>query len=245
VRFLVTFALGEELAPWRKRGGFESDGKAGGWQAYSRRQGAIEIVALLTSMGQGNAARAVTRVLQESVFDLVISSGLAGGLRPGHRPGNILVGRTVRRLDDGREIELPMKWVDRAREIGAEEAIFVTSSRIIGTSEEKRRLGAQADAVDMESFAVIEEANARGTPAVVIRAIGDPVEMGLTIDFDRIFDANGRVRAMPLAAQIVRRPASVSGLVRLAWQSRFASTALAAFLDRYLAATSQAEAMQA
>lgn len=245
MRFLVTFALGEEFAPWRSQGGFNSDGDAGGRQAYRRREGDIEILVLLTSLGPENAARSVGRVLKESTFDMVISSGLAGGLRPGYQPGSILVGRAVRRLGDGLEIALPMKWVGRARDLGAEEAVFVTSSRVVGTSEEKRGLGAQADAVEMESFAVIEQANARGVPAAVIRAVSDPVEVGLSIDFNRIFDASGRVRAMPLAAQILRRPAAIAGLVRLARQSRSASIALAAFLDRFVASVAEAETLRA
>lgn len=196
-------------------------------------------------MGQENAARAVGRILNEGAFDLVVSSGLAGGLRPGYRSGSILVSRAVRCLDDGREIEASTEWVRRARELGAEEAVFATSSRVVGTSDAKRSLGAEADAVEMESFAVIEEAKTRGIAAVAIRAISDPVEAGMPIDFSRVFDDKGRMRATSFAAQLIRNPGALTGLVRLARDSRRASVALAKFLDRYLAAAAQAGALQA
>lgn len=241
VRFLVTFALREEFAPWRRRGGFEPNGSAGDGPEYRKRQGEVEVLVMLTSLGPEKAARAVAEVLEKEAFDLVISSGLAGGLRPEHRSGSVLVGRTVRRLDDGCEIETPTKWMERARDLGAAEAVFVTAPRVIVSKEEKRRLAAEADAVEMESFAIVEQAQVRGVPAVVIRAISDPAEAGLPIDFNRVFDARGRVRAAPLVAQLLRRPAAVAGLARLARESRRASVSLAEFLDRYVAAEAEAE----
>lgn len=239
MRILVTFALQQEFAPWRRRGGFEPDGWTEGKQTYRTRQGGIEVLALLTSVGSENAARAVDQVMRKQAFDLVISSGLAGGLKSEHRPGSLLAGRKVRRLGDGRELALPDSWLSRAKELGAQEAVFVTSERMAVTGKEKRGLGIGADAVEMESFAVIEQATERKVPAVIIRAVSDPVETDLPLDFNRVFDAKGRLRAASFAGQILSRPASVPGLVRLARQSRRASAALAEFLDRYVAAAAR------
>jgi adenosylhomocysteine nucleosidase len=235
VRFLVTFALEEEFGRWRRRGGFEPDGSLSEVRAYQRRQGDIEVSTVLTSVGTQSAARTVARVLEASAFDLVISSGFAGGLRQRHRPGHVLVGRSVRQLIEDREVKPPEKWLARARVLGAEEATFVTSPTAVATREEKRRLASEADAVEMESFAIVEQAQARGVPGIVIRAISDPAEMELLIDFDRVLDAGGRVRAAPLAAQLLRKPAAVAGLARLARESRRASASLAEFLERFVA----------
>ncbi|HVB35159.1 MAG TPA: hypothetical protein VNJ52_12415 [Patescibacteria group bacterium] len=235
----MTFALGVEFAPWRRRAGFEPDGGTGARQAYRMRQGDIEVSAVLTSVGAENAARVVAQVMKENRFDLVISSGLAGGLRDAYRPGHVLVGRSVRRLEDGRELVLPAKWVEQAKNLGAQEAVFVTSARVAGTSREKRSLGTEADAVEMESFAVVEQAAAGGVPGVVIRVISDPVEAELPVDFNRVFDARGRVRPARLAGELLRRPATAAGLVRMARESRGASAILAEFLDRYVNAAAR------
>jgi len=232
VRVLVTFALAGEFSPWRKRAGFEAL-RLDGAEAYGKRRGDIELIALVTGAGPGNAGREAARALGNERYDLVISSGVAGGLRPEHRPGAVLVARRVRRLADGRELLPAAEWIERAVEQGAREAVFVTAAHVAGTAGEKRRLGETADAIEMESFAVLEAAAARGVPAAAIRAVSDPVEAELPLDFNRVFDARGRVRGAALAGALARRPMALAGLVRLALATRRAAAMLADFLERY------------
>jgi adenosylhomocysteine nucleosidase len=238
VRVLVTFALAEEFAPWRKQGGFEAL-RLDGAEAYGKRRGDIEVVVVLTGAGPGNAARKAARVLAAERCDLVISSGVAGGLRPEHRPGAVLVARRVRRLADGKELVPAAEWTERAVGQGAREAVFVTSSRVAGTAGEKRQLGETADAVEMESFAVLDAAAARGVPAAAIRVVSDPVEAELPLDFNRVLDGKGRVRGVALAGALARRPASLAGLIRLARDTRRAAAILADFLERYTRAAAE------
>jgi nucleoside phosphorylase len=232
VRVLVTFALTEEFAPWRKQGRFQPVRLAAA-EAYGRRREDIELVVLVTGAGPGNALREAARALDDARYDLVISSGVAGGLRPEHRPGTVLAARRVRRLADGRELEPAPEWTGRAVAQGAREAVFLTAAHVAGTAGEKRRLGESADAIEMESFAVLEAAAARGVPAAAIRAVSDPVEAELPLDFNRVFDARGRVRGASLAGALARKPAALGGLLRLGRQTRRAAAILADFLERY------------
>lgn len=235
---MVTFALGEELAPWRRRDGFRAERRDEG-EAYRKRQGNIEVLALVTGAGMEHASREAARALDGERFELVISSGLAGGLRPEHRPGSVLVARKLLRLEDGRELVPAAEWTELALQHGACEAVLVTSTRVASGTEEKRRLGLTADAVDMESFAVLEAAASRGVPAAAIRAVSDPLEGELPLDFNRVFDSRGRVRGAALAGQIVRRPAAIPDLLRLARASRRAAAILADFLERYTRAAAE------
>jgi adenosylhomocysteine nucleosidase len=239
MRILVTFALGEEFGGWRRQGGFRASGGEE-CRAHRKRKEGLEVVALETGVGPENARRAVAAALEAEAFDLVISSGLAGGLRPEHRPGTVLTARAVRRLEDGRELAPAAEWAERAEELGARAATFVTAASVAGTAEEKRRLGAAADAVEMETFAVVEEATRRGIAAAAIRVVGDPVEQELPLDFSRVFDERGKLRAVPLAGALVRRPAAIAGLARLARESRRASAVLGEFLERYVNAAAVA-----
>lgn len=195
------------------------------------------MIAVITGAGGENAARETAQALDEEPCHLVISSGVAGGLRPEHRPGAVLVARRVRRLADGREVASAAEWTARAVEQGAREAVFVTATQVASTADEKRRLGETADAVEMESFAVLEAAAARGVPAAAIRSVSDPVEAELPLDFNRVFDAQGRVRGAALAAALARRPAALGGLVRLGRETRRAAAILAGFLERYTCTT--------
>lgn len=244
MRVLVTFALAEEFAPWRKLGGFEAI-RAAGAETYRKRRGDIEVVVAVTGAGAGNAARAVTQVLDVEPCDLVVSSGVAGGLRPEHRPGAVLAARKVRRLADGSEFAAAAEWIERAVEQGAREAVFVTSSRVAGTVAEKRRLAELADAVEMESYAVLDAAAARGVPAVAIRAVSDAVESELPVDFNRVFDDRGQVRGAALAAALARKPAALAGLVRLGRETRRAANILGEFLERYTRTAAQVAAAKA
>jgi adenosylhomocysteine nucleosidase len=232
VRVLVTFALAQEFAPWRKQGGFRPVALPAA-EAYRRQSGDIEVMALVTGAGPENAAREAARALGDGRYDLVISSGVAGGLRPEHRPGVVLAARRVRRLTDGRELVPAAEWTERAVEQGAREAVFVTAPHVAGTAGEKLRLGEMADVIEMESFAVLETAAARGVPAAAIRAVSDPVEAELPLDFNRVFDVRGRVRGAALAAALARKPAALAGLVRLGRETRRAAAILADFLERY------------
>jgi adenosylhomocysteine nucleosidase len=241
VRFLVTFALAEEFAPWRKRSGFQVGGR-GETARYRRRRDGIEWEVVVTGAGSDNASRAAARALAGEPFDLTISAGLAGGLRPEHRPGTVLVARQVLRLADGRALDPAPEWTRLAVEHGAREVVLVTADRVAVAAEEKRRLGQMADAVEMESFAVLEAAAARGVPATAIRTVSDPVETELPVDFNRVLDASGRVRGAALAGELVRRPTAMGGLLRLAKESRRAAGILGEFLERYTRAAAETAA---
>lgn len=232
---MVTFALPEEFASWRKRSGFRL-ARNGGGRIFRRLPADTEVAVLLTGAGAANAARQTRAALEAEPYDLVISSGFAGGLRPEHRPRAILVARSVRRHEDGAQLPVAGEWLERARRLGARAAVFVTANRVAVTAEEKRGLGAAADAVEMESFAVVAEAAARGIAAMAIRAVNDPVEWDLPVDFNRVFDGGGNWRAAKLAAELARRPTAIPGLWRLARESRRAAGELGEFLELYVSA---------
>lgn len=220
------------MGPWRRQRKFRAESR-GGIEAYRKREGALDLLALVTGAGMANAGRAAARAIAEERWDLVISSGLAGGLRPEYGPGTIVVARKVIRWEDGRALAPSARWVELAVGQGAREVTMVSSSRVARTVEEKRRLGEAAEAVEMESFAVLDAAAARGVPAAAIRAVSDAVDDELPLDFGLIFDAAGRVRGRAVAGQLVRKPAAIGGLMRLADASRRAARNLAEFLERY------------
>ena len=101
--------------------------------------------------------------------------------------------------------------------------------------DEKRRLAAQGEAVDMESFRILEEAARRGIPSVAIRVIGDSADETLPLDFDRTVRADGTVDLMKLVGQAVRVPSRWPALIAFGFRQRRAVRALAGFLDRFVA----------
>jgi len=237
VRILVTFAVEPEFSRWR-RSGFRKQTHAQ-LNLFRRSSGPAELSVLLTGMGEGNARRAAGAALDELSPDVCISSGFAGGLREEHRAAALLVARAVVRLEDAAAIASDEELTALARRLGAGEAVLLTAGREIGLAEDKRRLGARGDAVDMESYYVLAEARARGIPAAAVRAVCDPVESDLAPGVAEMLDEQGRVRKGALAKKLLTQPRSWPALAALGRESSRAAAALAGFLDRFAGALAE------
>src|ERR1700687_4204391 len=88
MRILVTFAVDAEFAPWRKLREFRRVSKVP-FEIHDASFSNRTVRVLLTGIGWECARRTANPVM-EDVFDACISSGLAGGLKPEHRIGEIL-----------------------------------------------------------------------------------------------------------------------------------------------------------
>jgi len=233
MRIVVTFAVDAEFVPWRRLRAFHAV-SASSPAIYETEIAGAQICVVLTGMGKENAGQAM-RAAFDAPADLCISAGLAGGLKPTHRVGEILVARQVAAGRQGPVVRSDEALRTTAADHGASVVdSFLSSDRLIRVSAEKRSLAAFADAVEMESYAVLSAAGARGVPAVAIRAISDPWDMDLSYDFERIVDAQGRLQITGLIGQILRRPHRLPALIRLGRQSRRAAARLAQFLDAFV-----------
>lgn len=235
MKVLVTFAVDAEFAAWRRLRTFHRS-LLGSTPVFASRIGNADVSAVCTGIGPAQAARLMPRLLAEPP-DVCISAGLAGGLRPEHRPGDILVARTVRRLDARGFLKSDAELVRQAEGAGARVVdAFLTSPCVILTAEEKSRLGTLADAVEMESFEILQAMSALRVPAAAVRAVSDPSDVDLPLDFNRVVGEEGRVSMARLAGQIAARPHRVPALIRLGRESRRAAGLLARFLDGFVSA---------
>ncbi len=232
MKVVVTFAVDEEFSPWRRLGGFKlvRRGPAAWYEAVHPDR---QIRVVLTGMGAGPAREAARDALLDGA-DVCISSGLAGALRPEHAVGAILVAEII--VKDGEPVAVASdrELVKLAGQCGAQDAVrFLSVGEIVATAAEKRRLGDHADAVEMESLAVLAEAAVRGVPAVAIRAISDTVETDLPYDFSKACDKYGQIRRGAMLGQILRKPGRLPALLRFAGDCRGAAGKLALFLEAY------------
>ena len=232
MKVVVTFAVDEEFAPWRRLGGFKQV-RRGPATWYEAVLPEMTIRAVVTGMGARPAREAARDALLDAV-DVCISSGLAGALRPEYGVGAILAAAII--VKDGEPVAVASdrELVKLAGQCGAQDAVrFLSVDEIVATATEKRRLGDHADAVEMESLAVLAEAAVRGVPAVAIRAISDAVDTDLPYDFSRARDAHGQIRRVAILGQIVRSPGRLPALLRFAGDCNGAARKLALFLDAF------------
>lgn len=233
MRILVTFALNAEFAPWRRLQHFHRLALATP-SLYEARIGATDVRVVLTGVGAAHARRAMQLALVERP-DFCIASGLAGGLRMGQRTGEVLAARAVLAPSGVVFVKSDARLLGTAVRCGAREIPTIRSvERVVLSAAEKARLAVSADAVEMESFAVLSEAQSLGVPAVAIRVIGDTAEQNLPLDFNRVLGREGRVSTSRLFAELARNPLRVPAVARLGRQSQRAAARLAVFLDRYV-----------
>jgi nucleoside phosphorylase len=243
MRILVTFAVDEEFAPWRKLRSFcfiDYDGL----QLWRTNVGESEITVMVTGMGTEAAAQAMGLMMRMAddnrYFDVCISSGLAGALRAELLPGAIIAPRVL--LAESQHADLASDCLnvdkelrERALEAGAisVDCLF-TAAKILAKTHQKQACSSKAQLVDMESFEIVKEANAWGARAVVVRAVGDTVNEDLPINFNRTLSKKNQISLAKLLLELSKNPLALPALVRFGRQSRRAAQALTKFLDKYV-----------
>src|SRR5579863_9482323 len=199
---LVTFAVKAEFAVWQRRREFRR--APGEWPCFEAEFGGVRVRAILTGMGQGHAMEAARRALPARP-DVCISTGLAGALRSGFQPGDIVAARLVSEVGEPVAVASHRELLSSAVDCGARQIErLATSKTLVARAEHKRELSSQAEAVDMESYTILVEAARRGVPAVAIRAISDTADFDMPYDFERARDAQGQIRAIGVFSQVLR-----------------------------------------
>lgn len=233
MKILITFAVSTEFAAWRRQHDFREVSRDP-FPLYAAEIGGSSVRVLLTGIGTGAAARA-SRWALESPVDLCISSGFAGALAPHLCVGDLLAARVVHRAEKELAVAGDREMLIAASDAGAQRVErFLTSERVVSSLEEKAILAESVDAVEMESFVILAEAARRGVRALAVRAVSDTLNEALPYDFERACDERGRIRIGALAAQILRNPRHLPGLIRLGRDCRMASSRLAEFLNEYV-----------
>jgi nucleoside phosphorylase len=240
---LVTFAVDEEFAPWRKLRPFRFI-DYDGLQLWRTTLGETEITVMVTGLGMEAAAQAMGLMMRMADdnchFDVCISSGLAGALQPELLPGAIVAPNVV--LADCRHagfasdrLKVDKGLRELALEIGAisVDCLF-TGTKILAKAHQKQACSSKAQLVDMESFEIVREANAWGARTVVLRAVSDTAAEDLPINFNRTVSKKNRVSLSKVLLELAKNPLALPALVRFGKQSRRAAQALTKFLDRYV-----------
>lgn len=244
MRILVTFAIDAEFAPWKSRHlfvpyEFDESGKRRDFDLFRANIGVSEVSVLLTGMGAENARNAVKSVSLERP-DVLISTGLAGALDAGLRPGDIVAARTAERIDRTIKTESDAALLALAAHAGASVvSVFLTSETVVATAREKESLSGLGSVVEMESAYILEEAAPWQCPVVAVRSISDVADEDLPVDFERIADSRGHVKIGGLLKELALHPHRLPLLVRFGQQSRAAAEALADFLDQYISLLAQ------
>jgi hopanoid-associated phosphorylase len=182
-------------------------------------------------IGGGREDRLAT-LLQEGLSEStrgLISFGIAGGLRPGLKPGTIIVGTSVLH-SSGRIYPADVRWSDRLFEAlpNAESGPVTGSSTIIANRDEKHAiyLKSGAFAADMESHVVAQMAAERGLPFAVLRVIADPSTLSLPPAAVNGLNPDGSPNIPAVLKSLATQPSQLWDIIRIAGATRRAMKSL-------------------
>lgn len=140
----------------------------------------------------------------------LVSFGFAGGLDPKLDRGSIIIAKSVL-TPQGLEIPTSPMWSNR---IAAQLHHAYSIGNILGSphpiteSQKKIELFHQtkAVAVDMESYAMAEIAQANQIPFIVIRVILDPAIKKIHSKIAALFQSDGKIKAKSIIKTILKEP---------------------------------------
>jgi adenosylhomocysteine nucleosidase len=173
------------------------------------------------------AADAARRLVAQGA-EALVSFGLAGGLNPALRAGDLLVPATV--IEDGAVYQCApelLAWLG-----GPAAGPMLAGSEIAATATQKSALfgATRADAVDLESGAVARIAAAAGLPFAVLRAVTDVAGCDLPPAALAALDQAGAIGLARVIASVLRAPGQIPALLQLARDAGRARRSLQAHL---------------
>jgi hypothetical protein len=242
----VVFALGREAVYFRRE--FRPHQRFPGAPCPAHFCGPSWLTVLVLETGVGPAAmeRALGWALGGPDLGgvayrprVVLSAGFSGALGAGSEVGDLVLATEV---TDGRGGVWPAPWPANlgpgAWRPPLHRGRLLSVPDVVGDPAEKRRLGEshRAMAVDMETAVVARLCHARGMPFGCLRAISDDGNTPLSPRWADVF-RGGRVAPLRLLRALVREPALVGELGRLAGDTRRAARQLALGLGELLTLT--------
>jgi adenosylhomocysteine nucleosidase len=205
------------------------------WRSHTRH--GVDLFAVRSGVGAESTLSAARWLVQEGVTALACL-GVAGGLRPGLRPGEMVIGETV--VEEEGTGKGPGAWdadpsavqlvytVLSAHGIKAWRGRVVSTRAAVLSAEDKISLyrKSRALAVDMESSAVARTATESDLPFLALRAVCDPQERTLDRDLTACLDQGGRIQFPVLLKSLLRGPSLVFDLLPVARDFVLAISAL-------------------
>ena len=177
------------------------------------------------------AAEAAYRLVEQGVNALV-SFGFAGGLDPALRSGSLVIPVSI--LSEGRMYAADPSLADRFGGLTGHCLMAGTVAATSSTAKRQLHATTRAHAIDLESGSVARVAEDYGLPFVAVRAISDAADRDLPPAALLALDRSGRIDLIQVLASLLRHPAQLPALLRLASDAARARHALVGLTRRRL-----------
>ena len=156
-----------------------------------------------------------------------MSFGIAGGIAPGHKAGDVIVADRV--IADETFATDPRWLATLSRKLPhTSVGALVGVDEMIGCRHHKARLHRETGglAVDMESHGAARYARERGIPFVALRAVADPHHRALPQSALAGMNPDGSTNVSAVLRRLAQRPGDLPGLIQTAREAGAAMRAL-------------------
>ena len=188
---------------------------------------------IVTICSAGNPALLRTRLatLQPQSFAGVISFGIAGGLSPSLRTGDVVVASGV--VSDSGKHAVHETWAEAlasriTQHMPIERGLIAGVEAVIlhAAAKSDAHARTRAIAVDMESHIAAAYASENALPFAAIRVVSDPASRGLPRIATDALKPDGSVDMVKVLTAICRDPAQIPALIAAGRDSRRAFSVL-------------------
>jgi len=196
----------------------------------------VDIIAVRSGVGKLNGVQAARWLVREGAKALM-SLGVAGGLRPELKTGDLIIADRIMEERDDEEYdqwELKLLFTKLAQTalftngIRAGKGSIVSVKEPVSSSEGKRKLYRKSHALvsDMESGSIARTAEEADVPILALRVVIDPFQRKVDRDLTACLDRSGRISLPMLMKNLRRRPSLFPHLLMMTRDMAIALRAL-------------------
>lgn len=211
-------AMPMELAPLRRKLSLART-RVGSLEVHQGRLATRPVVAIVTGMGTALAAEHLVHLLDAMEVEQVVAVGITGTVEEDAAIGTLIRPELV--VDGATGAE----YRPGPLEPGPRRGRMWTSDRLITDPEVIADLRAKGVvSLDMETAAIAEVCEARGTPWSVFRCVSDRATDG-SVDEElfRLSRPDGTADTRAVVAHVAKHPGRIPGLARMGRQAKLAT----------------------
>lgn len=217
-KIAIMGAMPEEIAPILEKLDKYKTIKYADNEYYEATYNGVEIVVAYSKIGKVFSTLTATTMIQHFGCDILLFSGVAGGINPNLKIGDLIVASKLSQHDlDITAFGHPMGFVpggsvfveadkdlielskEVAKELGktVQEGIIATGDQFIHDEKIKDKIVKHfnADALEMEGASVAVVCNSLDIPFFILRAISDTADTDASFSFDKFMESSAIISA--------------------------------------------------
>ena len=182
---------------------------------YEVKYNGLDVVVAYSKIGKVFSTLTATTMIEKFGCDTLLFSGVAGGINPTLKIGDLIVANKLCQHDlditafghpcgfvpgGGVFVETSTKLKDIALEVAKEndikiiEGVIATGDQFVANEERKNFIQStfDADALEMEGSSVAVVCDALNVPCLILRAISDTADMDAGFNFDEFLKSSAQ-----------------------------------------------------